>query len=283
MKKRIFFMGIVLPVLVYLSGCCCCGGPGPEEKHHDEATVMSLLYQQRAAEYRALCLQAFNLARARVDEALKSAHARKLAIITDLDETALDNSVSGAWVYFHDTTNSFPLLLQWWLKGIADSVPGSVSFFTYAFSKGVDVYYVSNRPDSPAIVKATMKNMKSLGFPLTGDNDSSHFLFLKPHTKFNSKEARRKYVEGIDSVIVYLGDNLADLDASFDGVSREDRRVQVDRLAGMFGGRYIVFPNAVYGDWENAMYRGFRGVGSPSLRQRDSMRRELLDTMGKDF
>ena len=33
--------------------------------------VWALLYQQRAAEYKALCFQAYNLARLRLDEALK--------------------------------------------------------------------------------------------------------------------------------------------------------------------------------------------------------------------
>ena len=47
---------------------------------------------QSAAEYHALCLQAYNIARMRLDEALKQTSSKPKAIITDLDETALDNS-----------------------------------------------------------------------------------------------------------------------------------------------------------------------------------------------
>ena len=52
-----------------------------------------VLWQQTAAEYRALCYQAFNIAELRLNEILrKNSQKENLAIITDLDETVLDNS-----------------------------------------------------------------------------------------------------------------------------------------------------------------------------------------------
>src|SRR6187402_1774139 len=54
--------------------------------------VWALLYQQRAAEYKALCFQAYNLAKVRLDAALKQRHKKPLAVVTDIDETILDNS-----------------------------------------------------------------------------------------------------------------------------------------------------------------------------------------------
>src|ERR1700743_3053913 len=64
----------------------------------DKESVLAILYQQRAAEYAALCLQAYNLARRKVDEAIAHPVLSKdnlpLAVITDLDETALDNSAN---------------------------------------------------------------------------------------------------------------------------------------------------------------------------------------------
>ena len=245
---------------------------------------MSVLYQQRAAEYRALCLQAYNLAKRRVDSFLSLKKAGKykgkpLAVITDLDETALDNSASSARAYFHNTT-SYPLLYSWWLKGIADSVPGSVSFFKYAQSRGIDIYYITNRTKHDTIVQATMRNMNDLGFPFCSPGDTAHFYFLDAADSAahrSSKQSRRDAVENKDSVIVLLGDNLIDLDAAFDGQPREVRAKEVDRLRDSWGERYIVFPNAIYGDWESVLYRGFKG--SSSMAQRDSMRRLQLDSM----
>src|SRR5580704_17021966 len=60
---------------------------------HDEESIMAILYQQQAAEYRALCYQAYNIAAMRVTDAVKNnKHKDSLAVITDLDETAIDNS-----------------------------------------------------------------------------------------------------------------------------------------------------------------------------------------------
>ncbi|HSU27408.1 MAG TPA: HAD family acid phosphatase, partial [Chitinophagaceae bacterium] len=53
--------------------------------------LFASLYQQRAAEYHALCLQAYNLATQRVNEILKTrTSAKPMAVITDIDETVLD-------------------------------------------------------------------------------------------------------------------------------------------------------------------------------------------------
>ncbi len=51
-----------------------------------------------------------------------------------------------------------------------------------------------------------------------------------------------------------FGDNLADFSQTFDGEKSTARRAAlVDSLQQAFGNRYIVFPNAIYGDWLNAV------------------------------
>src|SRR5882762_5770579 len=50
------------------------------------------MWQQKAAEYKALCYQAYNLAKLRLDIILLQQHSKPLAIVTDIDETVLDNS-----------------------------------------------------------------------------------------------------------------------------------------------------------------------------------------------
>src|ERR1700746_762976 len=86
-----------------------CKQPAPADivaaadSSQDDQIVMGLLYQQRAAEYHALSLQSYQVARERLDEALKD-HVPHPAVITDLDETALDNSADEAWLYQHDSS-----------------------------------------------------------------------------------------------------------------------------------------------------------------------------------
>ncbi|MGO4291255.1 5'-nucleotidase, lipoprotein e(P4) family [Chitinophaga sp. RAB17] len=243
--------------------------------HRDEGNVMSLLYQQNAAECKALCLQGYNLARQKlyehVLEVQKVPNHKRIAIVTDLDETALNNSYSNALAYLHDTVVGLTSLQQWWLKGQATAVPGSVCFFKFADSLNVEIYYISNRGDAGNYVAATMENMRNLGFPQA--TDTSHFLFSN---KNRNKEMRRNQVSVTDTILLLLGDNLSDFNVCFDNRTVKDRNVAVMDLESEFGNRYIIFPNAVYGGWEDALYKDIK---NPSLSQRDSIRRLLLDTI----
>src|SRR5437764_15453046 len=54
--------------------------------------LFSSAYMQKAAEYRALCFQAYNMARIKIDEKVNLITNKPKAIITDIDETVLDNS-----------------------------------------------------------------------------------------------------------------------------------------------------------------------------------------------
>src|SRR5450432_2559784 len=57
-----------------------------------DGKIYATAYQQRAAEYRALCFQAYNIAHQRVDEIILTKTDKSKVIVTDIDETILDNS-----------------------------------------------------------------------------------------------------------------------------------------------------------------------------------------------
>ena len=117
----------------------------------DEQAIMSILYQQKAAEYRALCLQSYNIAKNKVDNQISKKVSKDtlLAVITDLDETALDNSANEVWLCKHNKTFEPSQFNEWCKLAIADSVPGSVSFFKYVdklrdrLGRKIDIYYLS--------------------------------------------------------------------------------------------------------------------------------------------
>jgi 5'-nucleotidase (lipoprotein e(P4) family) len=251
----------------------------------DEQSVLGMLYQQRAAEYKALCFQAYNLAKERIvaAKAAKGTH-KPLAIITDLDETALDNSACNSRLYMHDSTVTINAtvntLKDWWLHKTAKAVPGAVEFFQYAYKNKIDIYYISNRTATLDVVNATRENMKVLGFPYTSSTDNKHFLFCSPDSsKLNSKEYRRSQVEKTHSVILLLGDNLADFDKRFDYKNLGERDQETLNAKTKFGQSYIVFPNAVYGDWESVFYNEYKKAhpGQPlPIALKDSIRREFL-------
>jgi 5'-nucleotidase (lipoprotein e(P4) family) len=276
MQKQIYILIIGSAVQV-LTGLGCQTEDKPtvpvQSSSSDKQSILALVYQQQAAEYRALCLQSYNLARRRVEESIRSKKVKELplAVVTDLDETALDNSPYDVYLYRHDSTYSATSWKQWCDAAEADSVPGSVSFFNYVNSRKIDIFYVSNR--STDVLDTTINNMRKLGFPQL---DKSHFYFRDAES---SKEKRRQEIARTHTIVVLLGDNLIDLDARFDKLSTGERKKETDSLRPMWGDRYIVFPNAVYGDWENALYYDYqREHNGERLSQvvKDSIRLSLL-------
>jgi 5'-nucleotidase (lipoprotein e(P4) family) len=247
--------------------------PQTQAFNSDRQSILGLVYQQQAAEYRALCLQGYNLARRKVEESIRSRKKNDLplAVITDLDETALDNSAYDVYLFQHDTTYSRLSWENWCNAAVADSVPGSVSFFNFVNTKKIDIFYVSNR--EMKTLDTTIYNMRKLGFPQLYKD---HFYF---RTAESSKEKRRQEIAKSHMIIVLLGDNLIDLDARFDKLPTAERRKQTDSLKELFGDRYIVFPNAVYGDWETALYYDYQRMHqgetlSPAVK--DSIRLSVL-------
>ncbi len=208
--------------------------------------LFSSVFQQRAAEYRALCLQSYNIAKLRVDSYVAKSDKPK-AIITDIDETILDNSsyaVHQAYRGLEYTTSSW---YEWTDKSAADTMPGAASFLKYIAFRNIQVFYITNREDRERA--GTLKNLQRFGLP---NADEIH-LYTKLGT--SSKELRRQQVMDRYEVVLLMGDNLADLSALFDKKTEEERRKNTDILAGEFGKKFIVFPNANYGDWESSLYK----------------------------
>jgi 5'-nucleotidase (lipoprotein e(P4) family) len=231
----------------------------------DDNALLGMLYQQRAAEYKALCLQAYRFAHIEAEKAWDKATAEQrkhLAIVTDLDETVLDNSRGEAFNFKSDKAFD---IFNWWLHGRPDSIPGSVKFFNWAYQKGFHIYYISNRPDDPAIIDSTRTQMSYLHYPFTSNAKYNQF-FLFSHNKQNTKQPRRDYVANHfgDHIVLLLGDNLADLQTAFDRerdvvyLADSVRWKLVDKFGQDWGRKYIVLPNAYYGDWEGGFYRDYQ-------------------------
>src|SRR5438067_2760739 len=114
-----------------------------------ELKIYPVLWQQQAAEYRALCYQAFAIATLRLNEIPKKKFKKgKLAIITDLDETILDNSYSEAQLIKDGRERTDQSWKEWLDRSAATAVPGAVDFLQAAKQKGATIFYISNRDTS---------------------------------------------------------------------------------------------------------------------------------------
>ena len=223
---------------------------------NNEYQAGATLYMQKAAEYRALAYQAFNLARWQLDSDLtgknkkdipKAERKKARAVMVDIDETMLDNSPAQAY----NIKNRLPFELKAWYAWSemrkAKAIPGAVDFANYAASKGVKIFFVSNRDDVQK--QATMDNLKNVGFPdITVDN------VLMRTGGESSKEGRRQIILQKYRIVFFIGDNLDDHAQVFERKSVAARFAEVDKDKDLFGKRYIMLPNAMYGTWENAIY-----------------------------
>ena len=232
--------------------------PVPEPASTNIKTL-SVFWQQHAAEYRALCYQAFNFAKLRLDEK-KLKKRYRYAIITDIDETVLDNSYYEADNIREGKEFAKASWHTWTNKAKATAVPGALEFLQYAKKKGVSIFYISNRDTTE--VESTVQNLKSFNFP---DADREHMVF---QTNTSSKEERRMKVAKDYRVIMLLGDNLNDFTQLFEKKTNEVRIGETDKVREEWGRRFIVLPNATYGEWENAGYDYSRNLSSQEKNQK---------------
>lgn len=220
--------------------------PHPNNISTREHNVMAVLWFQTAAEARALQYQAYNMARMMLDQDLVQTKTdKKRAVVVDIDETILNNSpYEGRAIRIN---RGYPYEWERWIDlAQAEAIPGSLEFLQYAASNNVDIFYVTNRKERDR--KGTLENLRRLGFPQA---DDAHLLI---RTEESSKEARRQYIARTHHIVLLLGDNLADFSHVFDKKSVQQRNDEVDRLKTEFGKRFIVLPNPIYGDWEDALY-----------------------------
>jgi len=221
----------------------------------NEYQVGAILFMQKAAEFRALCYQAFNLAQMNLNADFDKKNLKKLpkaerkmtrAVVIDIDETVLDNSPHQAELVKNRMSFTPSIWTAWVNRRMAKPIPGAVEFLKYANSKGVRVFYVSNRNEAEK--QGTIDNLKAVGFP----DVSGETVLIR--TTESGKEARRQIISAKHRIVLLMGDNLNDLSNVFERKSVADRFGEVDKMREMFGRRFIVLPNAMYGDWESAIY-----------------------------
>ena len=207
---------------------------------------MATLYVQQSPEYIALTEQAYAIARISLDNQFKMATS-PLAVVLDIDETVLDNSPFQAKQILENF--NYPAHWDEWInKEEAQPVPGSLEFLQYADSKGIVIFYISNRKHKN--LNATINNLNKFGYPQA---DSSHIML---RTTTSSKEVRRQKVldQGL-KIALLIGDNLDDMSAEFEVEDADKRKEATYANQSKFGTKYIVLPNPTYGKW--VQNRGF--------------------------
>ena len=230
--------------------------------------LWAMAYKQTAAEFYALCHQAYNLARMRIDHVLADRHAadRPLAVITDMDNTILH--ALSYWGYIINEGRDFfddAIWDEWLQNNLITAVPGAIDFFNYCESKGVEVFYVTNRNQGERTFEYALAHLRHLEFPYA--NDENLFVFRETSDK---SHARRK-IEETHDVALMLGDNLNDYRRDYYVKSVDERMALMERDRDDWGRKFILIPNPTDGHWVRAIF------GDSEPAPTDENRRILKD------
>ena len=165
--------------------------------------LLADLWTQRSVEYRGNAITVFALARIRLDQALADKNWTAApgeqkgdyqnlppAVVLDVDETLLDNSLYQVWMLKNNQTFSTKTWNQFCADQVSTAIPGAVEFTKYADTKGVKVFYLSNRDVTTE--KDTRENMERLGFPMGGNVDT--FLMQNEKPEWGSAKSVRRAV-----------------------------------------------------------------------------------------
>jgi 5'-nucleotidase (lipoprotein e(P4) family) len=213
--------------------------------------LWAVAWSETAAEFGALCHQAFNLATLRVDQATQNRRTsnRPLAVITDLDNTILH--ASSYWGYLIRQGLDFfddSLWDQWIPENLVTLVPGAFEFLKHCETNEVEVFYVTNRNQGPKTFEYALTQLQRLNLPYA---DASH---LTVYQETSDKTPSRKAVDQTHELILLLGDNLNDFKRDY-YVSDVNKRYELmERDKSELGKKFIILPNATDGHWVRAIF-----------------------------
>jgi 5'-nucleotidase (lipoprotein e(P4) family) len=261
--RRLLFVVLLLPVLIVAQAV---PNQRPVIAHE---TLLGTLWVQTSVEYRAITMQTYRGARRVLDAALADktwtaaleqtgAFADKPpAIVLDIDETVIDNSPYQARQVLHERNYQQSEWRQWTSEKKAEAIPGAVEFLQYAASRGVTVFFASNRADdgTPALTSEradTLATLQKAGFPV-----SEETLLLTNQAKgwSGDKTTRRQFIAERYRIIMMFGDDLNDF-LSVRGLNVEQRNQKAKPYEAYWGERWFALPNPNYGSFDRALMTG---------------------------
>src|SRR5690606_40166952 len=175
-----------LALSLALAGCATAPATAPEAPatlpapHAADDNLNAVLWVQRSHEYPATLVSLYRGAAAGLDAALADPHWDALvpaerdnpgawhdlppAVILDVDETVLDNSIYQARLVRDGLEYDDDTWADWVAEQKATPVPGVVEFARAASARGITLYYVTNREQR--LREATLANLRAAGLPV---------------------------------------------------------------------------------------------------------------------
>lgn len=261
---------VVIPLL--LLGACHAtretpvAPPAPAAVPADDL-LNATLWMQSSVEHDRVLAQTYATAREKLDRVLADAASEALpkgertsgdaaklppAVVVDVDETVLDNSPFQARLIQAGFDFDQAMWEQWCGEAQAKPLPGALEFARYAASRGVTMFYVTNR--GLKAKQATEANLRAQGFPMS-EREPVVFMAGDPEScaaAGKAKSCRRALIAQHHRIVMLVGDQLSDfIDLPHNTPAT---RAEASRdYASWFGERWFVLPNPMYGSFEEAI------------------------------
>lgn len=239
--------------------------PAPGSQPNDD--LLATAWTQTAVEHDLVFREIYRAAREHLLKALHDRHwdalphderhnkvaGLKPAVILDIDETVLDNSVYQARLIRDHAFYNDASWADWVKQEDATALPGALAFTRFAARHGIQVIYLSNR--AKELDKYTRANLRKLGFPVKG---KYAFLGLGTYVKGceqigTQKTCRRQLVGKHFRVLMEFGDQVGDFTTVLANTP-EGRRKAMRPYRAWIGQRWFVLPNPQYGSWQPALF-----------------------------
>ncbi len=209
-----------------------------------------------------LCTQTFRFAKKQLAEALNDKMwtaateqtnlplpKDRKAIIVDVDETVLENAPAEARQVIMGTPLEMggfnPDDFSAWVKeGECKPLPGAKKFIEFVRSKGVKVFYVTNREDK----RPTLKNIRDYLDEQVSDDE----VVVTDKVQGYEKSPRRAKIAQKYRILLLLGDDYNDFVSMGEKFPPLERRRLAEDYEDYWGERWFILPNPLYGSFEKS-------------------------------
>jgi acid phosphatase len=238
----------------------CGAGPRSSETAGD-ARLDAILWQTTSAEYHVLARSIYAMAIAQFERALADRQSSALseqkenfqqlppAVIMDIDETVLDTGAFQSHLVKSRARFSTAIWRDWLERNDAPAVPGALEFISLAQSRGVTIFFVTNRDQTTEA--ATRRQLEAAGIKLPPEIDTVLCANERPEWT-HDKGIRRRFIAQSHRILMLFGDDLGDFISEF----RHAPPARTDHALkhSLWGTRWFMLPNPMYGSWEGSLY-----------------------------
>jgi len=186
-------------------------------------------------------------------------------VIMDIDETVLDTGRFQSHLVKTGARFSTPLWRDWLNQNHPPAVPGALEFISLAQSRGVSVFFVTNRDHATEPV--TRDQLTSVGIALPANLDTVLSANERPDWGVD-KDSRRQFIGQSYRVLMVFGDDLGDFISEYR--TAPPARVLEAKKYKNWGTKWFMLPNPMYGSWETSLYNF-----SSELKVEEISRRKL--------